>query len=347
MALSKSLFLLLVSLFLLQTAGLAVRGSRKGLDELIRPYKRAALQDIVTWDEHTIFVHGKRVLIYSGEFHPFRLPVPSLWLDVFQKIKALGYNGVSFYVDWALLEGKQGSFSAEGIFALEPFFEAALEAGIYLLARPGPYINAEVSGGGYPGWLQRTEEVLRTPAYLNYTDNYVKSIGAIIAKAQITNGGPIILLQPENEYSQATPNVNPFPDHDYFRAVEDQYRSAGIVVPFISNDARPQGYFAPGNGTGAVDIYGHDGYPLGFDCAKPTQWPDGALPTNYRTLHLEQSPTTPYSIVEFQGGSFDVCDCPILRCYYTANPFIAMGRLLFCAMRDSPERAIRTGILQE
>jgi beta-galactosidase GanA len=63
-----------------------------------------------------------------------RLPVPSLWLDVFQKIKALGYNGVSFYVDWALVEGKQGDFTAEGIFAWEPFFEAAQQAGIYLIA---------------------------------------------------------------------------------------------------------------------------------------------------------------------------------------------------------------------
>jgi beta-galactosidase GanA len=62
------------------------------------------------------------------------LPVPHLWLDVFQKIKALGYNTVSFYVDWALVEGKQGNFTAEGIFAFEPFFEAAQEAGIYLIA---------------------------------------------------------------------------------------------------------------------------------------------------------------------------------------------------------------------
>ena len=77
-----------------------------------------------------------------------RLPVPGLWLDIFQKIKALGYSGVSFYVDWALVEGQPGVFNASGIFDLVPFFDAASEAGIYLLARPGPYINAEVSGGG-------------------------------------------------------------------------------------------------------------------------------------------------------------------------------------------------------
>lgn len=63
-----------------------------------------------------------------------RLPVASLYLDIFQKIKAMGYNGVSFYVHWALLEGKPGEFNANGVFALEPFFDAASKAGIYLLA---------------------------------------------------------------------------------------------------------------------------------------------------------------------------------------------------------------------
>ena len=134
--------------------------------------------------------------------------------------------------------------------------------------------------------------------------SYVQSIGSIIAKAQITNGGPVVLLQPENEYSQATPGTL-FPNHAYFQAVEDQYRAAGIVVPFVSNDAAPHGYFAPGTGNGSVDIYGHDAYPLGFDCANPYDWPNGSLPTDYHTLHLEQSPSTPYTLSEFQGGSFD------------------------------------------
>jgi beta-galactosidase GanA len=60
--------------------------------------------------------------------------VPSLWLDVFQKIRSMGYTGVSFYVDWALLEGKPGNFSAKGVLDLAPFFDAASTAGIYLLA---------------------------------------------------------------------------------------------------------------------------------------------------------------------------------------------------------------------
>lgn len=139
---------------------------------LYEPSKRDLLQDIITWDEHSLFIRGERAMMYSGELHPFRIPVPELYLDIFQKIKALGFNLVSFYVDWGLLEGKAGEFRAEGIFDLQPFFDAAKKAGIYLLARPGPYINAEVSGGGYPGWLQRIEGQLRTsaPDYLNATD---------------------------------------------------------------------------------------------------------------------------------------------------------------------------------
>jgi hypothetical protein len=132
----------------------------------------------------------------------------------------------------------------------------------------------------------------------------MKNIGATIAAAQITNGGPIILVQPENEYTQATSAIKPFPDPVYMQYVEDQVRDAGIIVPLISNDASAKGNNAPGQ-PAAVDIYGHDGYPLGFDCANPSVWPEGALPTNWYQLHEKQSPKTPYSIVEFQSGSFD------------------------------------------
>ncbi|CAO2656033.1 Nn.00g048360.m01.CDS01 [Neocucurbitaria sp. VM-36] len=266
--------------------------------------KRAQPQDIVTWDEHSLFVHGKRVIFWGGEFHPFRLPVPSLWLDIFQKIKALGYNGVSFYAAWVLHEPKPGAFSAEGIFDWDPFFDAAKKAGVYLVARPGPYINAEVSGGGFPGWLQRISGNLRTPDqdYQQASKHYIESITPIIAKAQITNGGPVILFQPENEYSMGMNNVT-FPDPSYMNGLMKQFRDLGIVVPFINNVAWANGINAPGTDA-PVDIYGHDAYPLGMNCTDPTYWIDDALPTNWRETHLEQSPNTPYMLVEFQGGAY-------------------------------------------
>lgn len=84
----------------------------------------------------------------------------------------------------------------------------------------------------------------------------MKNIGAKIASAQITNGGPIILVQPENEYTVALSSIKPFPDAVYMQYVEDQLRNAGIIVPLINNDASPKGYNAPGQ-PAAVDIYAH------------------------------------------------------------------------------------------
>ncbi|PVH72553.1 glycoside hydrolase family 35 protein [Cadophora sp. DSE1049] len=237
----------------------------------IQYYRGEKLQDLVTWDKYSIYVRGERILFLSGEFHPFRLPSPGLWLDVFQKIRALGYSGVSFYLMWGLLEGEPGHFQSNGVFDLQEFFDAATQAGIYLLARPGPYINSEVSGGGYPGWLQRIEGNVRTntPIFLNATGNYVSKVGKIISEAQITNGGPVILFQPENEYTMCSgfasiEDISACLEKDYMASVEQQWRGSGIRVPFINNDAFPIGNFAPGTGPGAMDIYGFDSYPLGW-----------------------------------------------------------------------------------
>ena len=235
--------------------------------------------------------------MYSGEFHPFRLPVPALWLDVLQKVRALGYSAVSFYVDWALVEGTPGEVRLDGVFALEPFFEAAKQAGMYLIARPGPYINAEVSGGGFPGWLQRINGHVRTADqdFLDATNLYVKTVCEVIVRAQITEGGPIILTQPENEYSHWLGGFEN--DPTYFNYVKQQFIDAGIVVPLITNDAGADGNNVPGSAA-ALDIYGHDGYPLGFDCSNPDTWPEGRLPTDWWKVHQKQSPGTPYTIPE-------------------------------------------------
>lgn len=78
-------------------------------------------------------------------------------------------------------------------------------------------------------------------------------ICAIIARHQITNGGPVVLFQPENEYSYGY-NI-PFPNGNYMQYVIDQARRAGIVVPMINNDVGPIGFYAPGSGVGGMDIY--------------------------------------------------------------------------------------------
>lgn len=118
------------------------------------------------------------------------------------------------------------------------------------------------------------------------------------------NGGPVIALQPENEYTLGIDSIV-FPDGDYMQSLQDMFRAEGVIVPTFNNDAWPRGLFAPGWGKGEVDIYGHDGYPLGFDCANPYNWPDNNLPGDWRISHDQQSPSTPYGVFEFQGGAFD------------------------------------------
>ncbi|KAJ5391927.1 hypothetical protein N7509_007417 [Penicillium cosmopolitanum] len=246
------------------------------------------LQDLVTWDKHSVFVRGERIMIFSGEFHPFRLPVPGLWLDVFQKIKSMGFNGVSFYVDWSLVEGNPGQVVTEGIWNLDKFFDAATEAGIYLIARPGPYINAETTAGG-----QRK--------------NICQQWAELSREHRSPTGGPVIMVQPENEYA-TWPDVSEeeFPtqmNREYMKYVEKQLLNTGITVPLIVNDNKALGYWAPGSGLGATDIYGIDSYPLRYDCGNPTFWPTYRFPYDWQALHEKYSPNTPFSIVEFQGGS--------------------------------------------
>ncbi|QKX56339.1 uncharacterized protein TRUGW13939_03440 [Talaromyces rugulosus] len=268
--------------------------------------------DIVKWDADSLMINGERLMIFSGEFHPFRLPVPGLWLDILQKIKAIGFT-TSFYVDWALVEGTPGQFRTQGVFDLEAFFNAAIETGLYLIARPGPYINAEVSGGGFPGWLQRLNGTLRTsaPDFLNVTENYVLGISEILRKHQITEGGPIILLQPENEYTHCADYSITCLSKQYMQHVEDQYRQGAFVVPFISNDASSVGEFAPGTGTVSVEIYGFDHYPFGYGpiCSDPSNWNRGSVsfPTYSinQTTHKVQSPSLSLAISKFQGGGSD------------------------------------------
>src|ERR1022692_1134601 len=60
----------------------------------------AATTHTITYDSYSLSIDGRRTFIWSGEFHPFRLPSPDLWLDVLQKMKASGYNAVSIYFDW-------------------------------------------------------------------------------------------------------------------------------------------------------------------------------------------------------------------------------------------------------
>ncbi|KAF4619804.1 hypothetical protein D9613_005466 [Agrocybe pediades] len=294
-------YLLVKLLALLCT--ILVTAKRQGIAQSARrsliPRQTDNLQSNVTWDQYSFKINGKRLAIFSGEVHPYRMPVQSLHLDVFQKVKAMGFNAVSFYVFWGIHEPKRGELSFEGFRDLQPFIDAAKKAGIYLIARPGPYINAETTAGGFPGWGTYTPGIWRTSnaTYLEAYADYIQAVGSTIAANEITKGGPIILVQSENEYSGFQAPYTE--DFVYESKLIQSLRAAGITVPLTTNDASPGGHYT------SVNVWGYDSYPDGFDCSHPYTWSPNAVPESYWNAHLKYTPNIPNAVYEFQGGAFD------------------------------------------
>ncbi|MEU6092836.1 beta-galactosidase [Streptomyces sp. NPDC047085] len=246
----------------------------------------------VSLDGYSFLVDGKRTYLWSGEFHYFRLPSPDLWRDIFQKMKAAGFNSTSLYFDWGYHSPKPGVYDFSGVRDVDKLLDMAQEAGLYVIARPAPYINAEVDSGGLPGWMTTKAGQNRSddPNFLKYADEWLTRIDRIIARHQLTNGtGSVIAYQVENEYYNGSAA-----GRSYMKHLEDKARADGITVPLTGNN---NGTF--NSGTGALDVDGPDSYPQGFNCSNPSKW-NGVPDISYD--HPDGKPL--YS-PEFQGGAFD------------------------------------------
>ncbi|KAL7269720.1 hypothetical protein RUND412_007600 [Rhizina undulata] len=267
------------------------------------------LTEAVQWDENSLYINGQPIFLFSGEFHYWRIPNPALYLDIFQKIRATGYNAISIYFHWGFHSPSPDVFDFEtGAHDLQPIFDAAKKAGIWIIARPGPYLHAETTAGGFPGWLinQRLEVRTNDTAYTEGWKAYVSKIGPILARNQVTqSNGPIILAQIENEYRSGQSYT--FEGADAYMAdISASYREAGIVVPIFHNDANGRiagGSWNPRNYPGVLDIYGLDSYPRGFNCAKPQS--NFNIVTDYHGYMKSVAYGGPSFTPEFQGGAFD------------------------------------------
>ncbi|MFG1646581.1 beta-galactosidase [Amycolatopsis sp. NPDC049252] len=246
----------------------------------------------VTYDGYSFLVDGNRTYLWSGEFHSYRLPSPDLWLDIFQKMKAAGFNATSLYFDWGYHSPRQGVYDFTGVRDLDKLLDMAQQAGLYVIARPGPYINAEVDGGGFPTWLSTTPGHTRSadPVYLKYSDEWQTQIDRILARHQLTNGtGSVLAYQVENEYYNGDAD-----GRAYMKHLEDKAHADGITVPLVGNN---NGTFNAGDA--ALDVDAADSYPQGFDCSNPDKW-NGVPDISY-----DHVPGKPLITAEFQGGAFD------------------------------------------
>jgi beta-galactosidase GanA len=276
---------------------------------------RTASTHAITFDKYSLMIDGRRTFIWSGEFHPFRLPSPSLWRDVLEKMKAEGYTAVSIYFDWGYHSPKSGVYDFHGVRDMDRVLDIANQVGLYVIARPGPYINGELDAGGFPGWLLTQAGRARTnaPDYLAAVDQWLTQIDAVIARHQLSNGtGSVILYQIENELGSAGSAQQAYMQH-----LAAKVRADGITVPIFHNDKGrnglwvPAGSGVPGTVQGPVDLYAFDGYPGGTchtdgSVGSPNTAPDwGIWGPGGAKGGASASPNTPGYVAEFGGGWFD------------------------------------------
>ncbi|MBO0804726.1 MAG: beta-galactosidase [Nocardiopsaceae bacterium] len=263
----------------------------------------------VSYDQYSMLIGGQRKYITAGEFDPWRTPSPSLWLDDLEKMKADGYDAVTVYFDWDYNSPAPGAYDFTGVRDYNEFLNMAQQAGLYVIARPGPYINAETDGGGIPSWVLTGKNGYRSDVqpYLSAARQWLSEIDPIIAAHQATRGGDVIAYQVENEYTGQGTSAD-----DYMAALEQQARSDGIDVPFTFNQCCGSQTYT--SGTGAVNISGTDNYPLGFNCSNPSHF--GQPQSGYPVYKNE-----PVYLPEYQGGSFDGWGgAGFANCYQMTGP---------------------------
>ncbi|KAF3394323.1 putative beta-galactosidase C [Penicillium rolfsii] len=262
----------------------------------------------VTWDKYSLSVKGERLFVFSGEFHYMRLPVPELWLDVFQKLRANGFNAVSLYLFWSFHSASEDTFDFKnGAHDIQRVFDYAKQAGLYVIARAGPYVNAETSAGGFALWAangQMGSERTSASSYYEKWLPWIQKIGKIIADNQITNGGPVILNQHENELQETTHS----PTNTlvlYMEQIAAAFAEAGVVVPSTHNEKgmRSQSWSTDYEDVGgAVNVYGLDSYPGGLSCTNVNSGFN--LVRTYYQWFQNYSYTQPEFLPEFEGGWF-------------------------------------------
>lgn len=184
---------------------------------------------------------GKPVPIHSGEMHFARVP-PQYWRHRFQMMKAMGLNTVATYVFWNFHEPLEGQWNFKGDHDIASFIKTAGEEGLMVILRPGPYACAEWDYGGYPWWLQNVEglEIRRDNApFLSYTKKYIDRLAKEVKHLQITNGGPLIMVQVENEfgsYVAQRKDISLAEHRAYNAKIKQQLRDAGFNVPLFTSD---------------------------------------------------------------------------------------------------------------
>ena len=150
----------------------------------------------------TFLLNGQPFVVKAAELHYPRIPKP-YWEHRIQLCKALGMNTICLYVFWNAHEPQPGIYDFTGQNDLAEFCRLCQKNGMYIILRPGPYVCAEWEMGGLPWWLLKKKDIrLREddPYFLERVALFEKEVAQQVAGLTIQHGGPIIMVQVENEY---------------------------------------------------------------------------------------------------------------------------------------------------
>ncbi len=176
---------------------------------------------------------GEPFQIISGELHPARIPA-EYWLHRIQMAKAMGCNTISAYIFWNFHEPEEGVYDFENEnHNLSEFIRLVKEQDMWLILRPGPYVCAEWDLGGIPPYLLRIPDIkLRCmdPRYMMAAEKYISRLAEVIKPYLITKGGPLLMIQIENEYGSFGN------DRNYLMRLKEVWSSNGVDVPTFTGD---------------------------------------------------------------------------------------------------------------
>ncbi len=252
------------------------------------------------FDKNSLIINGKRTFIKSGSLHYFHTFGKNEWQDRLSKMKAGGYNTVDLYFCWSFHSPKRGFYDFSDYKNIRELLDIARDLGLFIIARPGPYINAELSGGGIPYWLFKDKNAVirnRKEGDYVYSKNFMEALkGWYNALLPIIKDFEnVILTQVENEYSTNGGET------EYIEELTQTVKNSGIKAPVFHNDAYIAGLYSD-----VTDIYACDIYPF---INPANSWKDGifAFDTldNLEDVVREFNDFSPLFVAELQAGWYD------------------------------------------
>lgn len=261
----------------------------------------------VTFDERSFLINGERVLLIMGEIHYARSPREA-WAGLLDRSVEAGLNCIAAYVFWNWHEVERGVYDFSGDHDLGHFLELCAERGLYVLLRAGPYCCAEWNYGGYPAYLRNEPGItIRTwnEPYLRRVEKYFGHLVPEFLPYLATKGGPIILVQVENEYANVAKRYGAGGQR-YLAWMEELARGLGVDVPVIMCEGGAEGAVETLNGFSIWDERAenfrreHPGMPLIWT----ELWPSWYNTWGYE-WHLREARNIGYHVLAFigQGGA--------------------------------------------